>query len=107
MTSREKNGFFHDIFNSINKNLKKDVLDQFGDLHSDEERMRFIFNLPQSNDFQMVRDRNEKDLDTALNYKEKGNSMFKVQKWMEALLCYNRSYLCIPENQCKAYDSNC
>lgn len=49
----------------------------------------------------MMAEAEEKNMERALEYKAKGNHLFKDSEWAEAMKCYTQSYLQTPQDKSK------
>ncbi|XP_042864384.1 SET and MYND domain-containing protein 4-like isoform X2 [Penaeus japonicus] len=95
-------GFFKDYFRVIRKSVSNDEFNQFSKLKSDEERVRFIFDLPAAHEIDIQTFFKGKSEKEAMEKKEAGNKLFGRKKNMEALKLYSQAvvHAPVPTEEC-------
>ncbi|KAK4298803.1 hypothetical protein Pmani_028882 [Petrolisthes manimaculis] len=92
----DRPGFFKDYHRAVRKATTNDQFNEFSKLKTDEERVRFCFNLPAIHDIDIkpyFKGKSEKE---ALDKKEAGNRCFGRKNNIEALKLYSQAVVKAP-----------
>lgn len=92
----ESKGFIKELFQNLQSNLNAEQVKNFANLETDEARYKFISQNPSVKDFQVTRNKSIKNIQLALDFKQKGNKAFQNQNWIAALDFYNKGLLVLP-----------
>ncbi|XP_045625291.1 SET and MYND domain-containing protein 4 isoform X2 [Procambarus clarkii] len=98
----DRPGFFKDYYKAVRKATSNDQFNEFSKLKTDEERIRFCFNLPAAHDIDIrtfFKGKSEKE---ALEKKEAGNKCFGRKNNLEALKLYSQAVVKapVPSEEC-------
>ena len=96
MEEKDKPGFFKDYYKNVRSTITNDQFNQFSKLKTDEERIRFVFDLPVVHDINIRTYYKGKSEKEALERKEAGNKAFGRKKNVEALRCYSQAVVKAP-----------
>ncbi|XP_076056655.1 protein-lysine N-methyltransferase SMYD4-like isoform X3 [Oratosquilla oratoria] len=92
----DRPGYFKDYYKNVRKTVSNDQLNEFAKLTTDEEKFRYVFNLPAVHDIDLklfFKGKSEKE---ALEKKEEGNKSFGKKKNVEALTYYSQAVIKAP-----------
>ncbi|XP_069940955.1 SET and MYND domain-containing protein 4-like isoform X3 [Cherax quadricarinatus] len=92
----DRPGFFKDYYRAVRKATSNDQFNQFSKLKTNEERIRFCFNLPAAHDIDIKTFFKGKSEKEALEKKEAGNKCFGRKNNVEALKLYSQAVVKAP-----------
>lgn len=92
----ESKGFLKELLQKLQSNLNAEQVKNFANLDSDEARFRFVVQNSNLKEFTVSRNTSIKNIQLALDFKQKGNNAFQSQDWKTALGFYNKGLLLIP-----------
>jgi len=92
-------GEFDLYYKNIKKQVKGDNLKQFGAISSSEERAKFLLGLPDINAIKVEAATSIRNLEKALEFKEKGNDFFRKHQYGEAFHNYTLAIQHCPYNE--------
>lgn len=92
----DRPGFFKDYYRAVRKATSNDQFNQFSKLKTNEERIRFCFNLPAAHDIDIKTFFKGKSEKEALEKKEAGNKCFRRKNNVEALKLYSQAVVKAP-----------
>ncbi|KAK8747605.1 hypothetical protein OTU49_016491 [Cherax quadricarinatus] len=98
----DRPGFFKDYYRAVRKATSNDQFNQFSKLKTNEERIRFCFNLPAAHDIDIKTFFKGKSEKEALEKKEAGNKCFGRKNNVEALKLYSQAVVKapVPSEEC-------
>merc|ERR1711936_9460 len=97
-------GDFDTYYKTIKKQLSGDRLKQFGVLKDPEERAKVLLSLPEINSIKVEATPSIRNLEKALEIKEKGNDFFRQRNYGEAFKHYTQALQHCPVNEDKPED---
>jgi len=92
-------GEFDLYYKKIKKSVSGDKLKQFGVISSSEERAKFLLGLPEINAIKVEAAASIRNLEKALEFKEKGNDFFRKHQFGEAFKNYTMAIAHCPYNE--------
>jgi len=92
-------GDFDIYYRKLKKDVIGDKLKQFGSLDNPEERAKFLLGLPDINNIIVEAAASIRDLEKALEFKEKGNDFFRQRNYGEAFKNYTQAIQHCPVNE--------
>ncbi|KAG0713717.1 SET and MYND domain-containing protein 4 [Chionoecetes opilio] len=93
---KDRPGFFKDYHRAVRKALTNDQFNEFSKLKTNEDRIRFCFNLPAVHDIDIKTFFKGKSEKEALEKKESGNRCFGRKNNLEALKYYSQAVVKAP-----------
>jgi len=97
-------GDFDIYYRKLKKNVSGEKLNQFGTLDKPVERAKFLLGLPAINSIKVEAAASIRDLEKALEFKEKGNDFFRQRNYGEAFKHYTQAIQHCPVNEEKPED---
>eukprot|EP00092_Neocalanus_flemingeri_P004085 GFUD01004397.1.p1 GENE.GFUD01004397.1~~GFUD01004397.1.p1 ORF type:complete len:687 (+),score=157.59 GFUD01004397.1:181-2241(+) len=92
-------GDFDVYYRKIKKNVNSDKLKQFGVLNTPEDRAKFLVDLPEIDSINVEAATSIRNLEKALEFKEKGNDFFRLRTYGEAFKNYTQALQHCPVNE--------
>jgi len=92
-------GEFDLYYKKIKKSVSGDKLKQFGVISSSEERAKFLLGLPEIHAIKVEAAASIRNLEKALEFKEKGNDFFRKHQYGEAFKNYTMAIQHCPYNE--------
>lgn len=96
LEDEERPGFFKEYHRTVRRATSNDQFNEFSKLKTDEERIRFCFNLPAVHDIDIKMYFKGKSEKEALEKKEAGNRCFGRKNNLEALKLYSQAVVKAP-----------
>lgn len=93
----ESKGFLKELLQKLQTNLNAEQVKIFENLDNDEARFKFVLQDPNLKEFTVSRNASIKNVELALDFKQKGNNAFQSQNWKLALDFYNKGLLLLPD----------
>lgn len=97
-------GDFDLYYRKIKKSVNGDKLKQFGDLNTSEDRANFLLGLSDINNINVEAATSIRNLEKAMEFKEKGNDFFRARQYGEAFKNYTLAIQHCPVNEEKPED---
>lgn len=91
--------FFRDKIIAIKESLSQESYKNFCNINSDEERIRFIYNLDAVHNMDLPETPFKKNSENALNCKNQGNTSFGKQNFEQAAKLYSQAILDCPSSE--------
>lgn len=92
------NGHIQDFIRRRNEIFDQATLDEFSRCANDQQRYSVVHGKTSSMDL-IECPEDQKSLEKALEFKQKGNGYFKDANWIDAMKCYTLSYINTPHDK--------
>lgn len=92
----ESKGFIKELFLKQQSSLNAEQVKNFANLENDAARVKFVLQNSDSKEFTVSRNALIKNIELALEFKQKGNNAFQSQNWKIALNFYSKGLLLMP-----------